>query len=249
VKGYWDNLRPLEKRMVVGVATMFFVILNAWFVFPHFSDWGRVQQRMAKARNLLNRYESEIKQMPFYEGQIRKLQGHESQPIALEDQAGHFADEIRSLATGIRIDSFPKIASRTNDAFFWEQIAAIGVSGKEQQLVDFLYNLGVGDSLVRVRDLTLRPVMPARQELSAGVKLVASYQKKAALKAAGPAAPPTGAQPPTAGPSAPATRPATTTTKSAVQTNKQPASGTKPIVPPGKPATNTNKPPSTTKRT
>jgi len=245
VKGYWDNLRPLEKRMVVGVATMFFIILNAWFVFPHFSDWGRVQQRMAKARTLLNRYEAEIKQIPFYQEQIRKLQGHESQPIALEDQSGHFGEEIRSLASGIRIDSFPKIVSRTNDAFFWEQIASIGVSGKEQQLVDFLYNLGASDSQVRVRALSLRPVMPARQELSAGVQLVASYQKKPPVKSAAAPAQTGPAQSPP-----PAARPATNAPRPSVQTTKQPPPGVKPAVPPGKPATTTNKPPAVnTKRT
>ena len=113
MKGYWDNLRPLEKRMVVGVAAMFFLILNAWFVWPHFSDWGRVQLRMDKARKLLNMYQAEINQMQTYETNIRKLQGQENQAIALEDQAGHFAEEIRSLASGVTIVSFPPIRART----------------------------------------------------------------------------------------------------------------------------------------
>src|SRR5439155_4400741 len=151
MKGYWENLRPLEKRMVVGIAAMFFVILNAWFVFPHFSDWGLVQERMFKARKKLALYEAEIRQMPTIEVGIRKLQGGESQPIPLEDQAGHFADEMRQQATaaGVTITSFPRITSRTNDAFFWEQIASPGVVGKKQKVVDFLYNLGFGDSLIR----------------------------------------------------------------------------------------------------
>jgi len=245
MKGYWDNLRPLEKRMVVGVAAMFFLILNAWFVWPHFSDWGRVQLRMDKARKLLNMYQAEINQMQTYETNIRKLQGQENQAIALEDQAGHFAEEIRSLASGVTIVSFPPIRARTNDAFFWEQTASIGVSAKEQQLVDFLYNLGAADTLVRVRDLTLKPELPARQQLSAGIRLVASYQKKAPVKSAGSSAPATSAKS-----SPPAPQPASTAPRPAVQTTKQPAPGTRPVVPPGKPATPTNKPPaSINKRT
>ena len=39
MKTYLDNLRPLEKRVVVGVAVMAFVVFNLWFVVPHFSDW------------------------------------------------------------------------------------------------------------------------------------------------------------------------------------------------------------------
>ena len=43
-------------------------------------------------------------------------------------------------------------------------------------MVDFLYKLGAGASMVRVRDLTLQPDQP-RQRLTADIRLVASYQK------------------------------------------------------------------------
>jgi hypothetical protein len=243
VKGYWDNLRPIEKRMVVGIATMLFVVLNAWFVFPHFSDWGLVKQRMAKAQKTLHTYETEIRQKPFYEEWIKKLQGGDSQPIPLEDQTGSFADTIRSQAdaTHVRIVNFGRIVTRTNDPFFSEQTATITVVSKEQSLVDFLYNLGSFNSFIRVRDLTLRPEMPARQELNAGIKLVASYQKKAPARSA-PATQPGPAKAPAP---APSTAPAS---KSAAPATKQQVPAKKPIVPGSKPAT--NKPPeSTTKRT
>ena len=64
----------------------------------------------------------------------------------------------------------------------------ISVQSGEAQLVDFLYNLGSGNSLIRVRDLTLRPD-PPRQQLSGTVKLVASYQKNPPKKAAPAASP------------------------------------------------------------
>jgi hypothetical protein len=244
LKGYWDNLRPLEKRMVVGIAVMFFVILNAWFVFPHFSDMGQIQQRMIKARKLLTMYETEIRQKPKYEEGIKRLQGPESQPIPLEDQAGAFADTIRSEAdrNHVQIQNFGRIIPRTNDQFFWEQTATITVLSKEQNLVDFLYNLGsVG--LVRVRDLTLRPEMPARQQLSAGIKLVASYQKKTPSKtAASPAPAPAKTSIPTPQPAAPVPKPPASATKQS-PTTKIPSSA-------GKSAAPTNKPPaSTTKKT
>ena len=54
--------------------------------------------------------------------------------------------------------------------------------------MDFLYSLGSGNSLIRVRDLTLRPD-PPRQQLSGTVKLVASYQKNPPKKAAPAASP------------------------------------------------------------
>ncbi|MEI8291089.1 MAG: hypothetical protein WCH99_16610, partial [Verrucomicrobiota bacterium] len=74
--------------------------------------------------------------------------------------------------------------TRTNDVFFIEQVQNINVTATEDQLVDFLYKLGSGASMIRVRDLELQPD-PARQRLSANIRLVASYQKN---PAAAPAA-------------------------------------------------------------
>ena len=56
--------------------------------------------------------------------------------------------------------------------------------------LDFLYNLGSGNSLIRVRDLQLSPDAPARQQLGGTVKLVASYQKNLPKRVA-PATPST----------------------------------------------------------
>jgi hypothetical protein len=49
--------------------------------------------------------------------------------------------------------------------------------------VDFLYSLGAGNSLVRVRGLSLSPDAP-RQNLRVSVTLVGSYQKKVPVRAA-----------------------------------------------------------------
>jgi len=243
LKGYWDNLRPLEKRMVVGIAVMFFVILNFWFVVPHFSDMGQVKQRMFKATKLLNMYQAEIRLKSKYEKGIQDLQGaSDSAPIPLEDQAGAFADTIRSQAdlNHVQILNFGKIIPRTNDQFFWEQTASITVLSKEQNLVDFLYNLGLGNS-VRVRDLTLRPEMPARQQLNAGMKLVASYQKKAPVPSSSPKASTPNPQPsaPPPGSSVPKPPPASTTKQQPV-TKKNPASD-KTAPPANKPPTPNSK--------
>ncbi len=49
--------------------------------------------------------------------------------------------------------------------------------------MDFLYKLGSGASMIRVRDLELQPD-PPRQRLSANIRLVASYQKNSTAAAA-----------------------------------------------------------------
>ena len=107
----------------------------------------------------------------------------------------HFASTIQSQAAqaGVAIQSTGKQMPRTTpDSFFLELSQVIVVQSREQQLVDFLYNLGSGNSLIRVRDLTLHPDQ-SHQQLAANVKLVASYQKnpmaRSATAPAQPAAP------------------------------------------------------------
>jgi hypothetical protein len=66
----------------------------------------------------------------------------------------------------------------TSNAYFMEQSENLALECSEKQLVDFLYNLGSGLSLIRVRALSVQPD-PSHQRLSTRVTLVASYQKRA----------------------------------------------------------------------
>ena len=82
---------------------------------------------------------------------------------------------MQAAQSGVAISSSGKIQSDTNQ-FFVELSQNVNVVSKEQSLVDFLFNLGSGNSLIRVRDLGLQPD-PPRQQLMASIKLVASYPK------------------------------------------------------------------------
>jgi Tfp pilus assembly protein PilO len=181
------NLRPLEKRLVVAVGAVLFVVLNAWFVWPHFSDLGQAQDRRAEALKKHQLWQLEVDQVPSYQRQIRELES-EGQAVPPEDQHHQFSLAIteQGARSGVNVTSTSKQVVRTNQ-FFLELTQQISVQSREAQLVDFLYNLGSGNSLIRVRDLTLNPD-PPRQQLSAKVKLVASYQKSAPRKPASPAA-------------------------------------------------------------
>jgi Tfp pilus assembly protein PilO len=189
MKRYWDNLRPLEKRLVAGIGVVVFILVNLWFVVPHFSDWGKVQARNAKAQLTLRTYQNEIAQKGTYERMLGVLEG-EGQNVPQEEQSTHFSSIIQSQAmqAGVAIQDYGKQNSATN-LFFLELSQTIRVQAREQQLVDFLYNLGSSNSLIRVRDLTLNPDQP-RQNLLATIKLVATYQKKPAVRAAAPVATP-----------------------------------------------------------
>jgi Tfp pilus assembly protein PilO len=170
------NLRPFEKRLVVGVGILLFIVLNAWFVIPHFKDWRRTKSQIAEARVKLEKFNTSIGQMPDLEKKIKAMEG-QAQTLPLEDQATEFLRviQVQQARAGVAVANTTPHKPQTNQ-FFLEQSATLRVTAPESQLVDFLYGLGSGDSLIRVRDLTLRPDQP-RQQLDATVQLVASYQK------------------------------------------------------------------------
>ena len=184
------NLRPFEKRLVVVVAAVLFVVLNAWFVFPHFSDLGLAQERRVDALKKIDRWQAEIKQVPAYQRQVREMES-EGQSVPAEDQQNQFsrAIQMQQAQSGVNITSTSKQTVHTNQ-FFLELTQQVSVESGEAQLVDFLFNLGSGNSLIRVRDLALHPNAP-RQQLSGNVKLVASYQKNPPKKTAPAASPAT----------------------------------------------------------
>lgn len=181
------NLRPSEKRLVVVVGTVLFFVLNWWFVWPHFSDWARVQARMEKARRSLERYQREVANTNAVARAVRQMES-EGYAVPLEEQFLHFSSTRESVASqsGVNISQTSKITTRTNQ-FFLELTQNISLQTKEAELVNFLYSLGSSNSLIRVRDLSLRPDAP-RHHLNATIKLAASYQKKPAARA--PAAKP-----------------------------------------------------------
>ena len=179
MKKYFAHLRPLERRLAVGVLVIVIVVLNAWLIWPHFSDWGNLQRRLDGARQKLVLYQTTITQRTNYEAQVKSLEG-QGEFVAPEDQAINFMRTIQSqsAASGISGVNYSRSTMLTNE-FFVEQFQNIGLTATDGQLVDFLYKLGSGSSMVRVLDLELQPDN-ARQHLNANIRLVANYQKKQA---------------------------------------------------------------------
>ena len=177
MKKYFEQLRPMERRLVVGVAVVLLIVLNAVFIWPHFSDWGHLRTRLDQARSDLDRNQKASAQIPALTAEVKKYES-EGQFVAPEDQGINFMRTIQmqSAQSGVQLQNTSRQITHTNDAFFVEQIENINVLATEEQLVNFLYKLGSGASMIRVRDLELQPDAP-RQRLNAQIRLVASYQK------------------------------------------------------------------------
>jgi hypothetical protein len=179
MKKFFAQLRPLERRLAVGVLVVFILVLNWVFIWPHFSDWSNLRRRLDVAQQKLQLYQTTISQASNYQAQVK---GFESQGefVAPEDQSINFLRTIQSqaLASQVQLGNSSRQTTRTNDAFFVQQIQNINVTATDEQLVDFLYKLGSDVSMIRVLDLELQPD-PPRQKLNANIKLVASYQRNA----------------------------------------------------------------------
>ncbi len=194
MNGYWQTLRPFEKRVVVGIGALFFVVLNLLFVIPHFSDLANEQWRREVAKGKLEKFQNEIAQTNAYLRGLRELEG-EPQDVAPEEQSAQFETVVISQAnqSGAHVLSSSPIKTTTNQ-FFLEKTKSLNAQATETNLVSFLYGLGAGSSQIRVRDLNLRPDQP-RQQLVAVMTLIASYQKKAPVKTAAATSPSRGISP------------------------------------------------------
>jgi Tfp pilus assembly protein PilO len=179
------NLRPQERRLVVIVAIVVFVVLNLLLVLPHFGDWGKLQQRTVDARRTRARYQEELKKEAEYKREVDRLQSM-GDYIASDQQALELMGEVRTraAATGLNVQRWdPKStagSARTN-SFFDETTLTISFVAEEKALVDFLWELSGQGSLTRVRTMNLRRD-PTQMRLAGDITLVKSFQRKPGAK-------------------------------------------------------------------
>ena len=210
---YFARLTSLERRFLVGVVVIVFLVLNLLFVWPRFGDWSNAKKRLENARQTLAAFQAEIQQKTNYQAQVTSMED-EGERVLPEDQTIEFLRTInaQALQSGVNIVGTARQTGQTNQ-FFLEQAQSITVQSGEKQLLDFLYNLSSRSSMIRVSGLSVHPD-PPRLQLSANITLVASYQKKSAARAAAPKA--------AAASSAPPSNPAPATTNAATAKSATP---------------------------
>jgi Tfp pilus assembly protein PilO len=193
------NLRPQERRLVVGVIIVVFIILNVWLVWPHFGDWGRFKGDLEKAHENLRKYSAKIAQVEGPNGfraRLKKLEGEGEQNIVADEQEIQLLRTVQNQVqqSKIMVSGYSPVtrssSGQSTNEFFEEQSIKITVNTGEKELVDFLLNIGAGGSMIRVRDLDLRPADQNRYRLQGSITLSANYQKKSAAKPAAAVAKP-----------------------------------------------------------
>jgi len=186
------NLAPAERRLVVIVAIVIFVVLNFWLVIPQFGDWAKNDQRAKDARVKLQSYKTEIAKESAYKKELNELES-QGGSVATEEAALRLSQEVNSQAalSGVTITAITPLqqqgtGGKTN-AFFQETAVTVNINTSEKELIEFLYRLADKEMLIRARSMQLSPD-PSRMRLQGPIRLVKSFQRKPPVKAATPAA-------------------------------------------------------------
>ncbi len=177
------NLRPQERRLVVMAVAVLAVVLHFWFVQPYFKEWGQVNAELEKTGRTVKTYQAEIARTNEYEAKRLKLEIQGSSlPAEQQAQPSILSDKILEVAkqSGFNAGNMTPLGrsrSKTNEFFEEQAINLIVNPSAPQELVDFLYAIGSGDLLVRVKELSVSPD-GSQTKLMGSMKLVASFQKK-----------------------------------------------------------------------
>jgi Tfp pilus assembly protein PilO len=179
------NLRPQERRLAAAIGLGLFVVINVVWVWPHFGDWNQLQNRQDSAQRKYDMYRREIGRTNSYMVKLRELE-HMGSIVVPEEQE---LDLVRRIDTDARAKGLyvmnlsPRQSGTTQtNSFFEEQDVQMHATSDGEQLVNFLIGLTSSNSLIRVKDMMLKPADPTVTKLDEAITLVASYQRKAPAK-------------------------------------------------------------------
>jgi Tfp pilus assembly protein PilO len=173
------NLRPQERRVLVIVGLIIFVVLNILFVQPLFGQLGTAENALEKSKRTRAKYEAEIAKAPNFERIEARLKKEGSEVLSEELQLQRIVNN-QAIAAAVQVSRSTPVTrtqiGRTNQ-FFEDQGLTIDFTSGGKELVDFLVGMASGNSMVHVHDMTLRTVAGGTR-LGGTILFAASYQKK-----------------------------------------------------------------------
>ena len=184
------NLRPQEKRLMVVIAVVVFLVVNFVGVRPYFKDLGPVQDQMAAANKSvaehLEKIGKDTEPKNGYQAQLKAIEKNQG-GIITSSSAIQLQTTImtQSAATGVTVSSYSQVNTASvgpggSNDFFEVQSININLDSPEKELVDFLVNIGGDSSMIRVRGMNLHPADANRYRLKGELTLNASYRKSPA---------------------------------------------------------------------
>jgi len=182
------NLRPGERRLIVLVGIVTFVVLNFWFVWPHRNDWKTAREGLDDARWKLAEYQDTVDQLKATSDRLSEVETGGSALLA-DTESVHLLRTIQTLTTKheVNVNRYePQTENSlgTNNFFIERTLPIQYISTKDTNLINFLISVGSDESLIRVRDLSIKPD-PSRTALVGRITLVASYRGSGDSKKSG----------------------------------------------------------------
>lgn len=182
--GFIDRLqlRPQERRIVVAGAIVLFLLLNLWFVWPHFGSLSQHQSKRLANEKTLQQYQQETGRTNDYLARLTELE-KEGSGILDADSANTVQRALTALgqANGMALPFNPvPLTARTRTNEYFEQItfSANLPPTLPNPLVTLLTSIASNNIVMRVRELDLKPSDASRTKLSGSLKVVASFPKK-----------------------------------------------------------------------
>lgn len=168
---------------MVIVGMVIFVLLNMWFVWPLFNDWGMTRNEIEKHRATLERYKREIAQRPRYEARQKELETTGSQMLQNENDLQRIV-QAQAAASGIQIVRGPVPISTTGktNQFYQEIAVSLEFTSGGKEVVDFLVGVAAQNAMIRVREMRLSPDQ-TQQRLRGNLQFVGNFQQKAPTNA------------------------------------------------------------------
>jgi hypothetical protein len=188
------NLRPQEKRVLVGLAVVVFVVLNLVLVVPRFKDYGILKKELAATKDTIDKYNrfiyKDTNSVDGYQKVLKDLsKAPEGKVSSTEIQLEQTVTR-EAAANGLFIQTIQNVASQVigssgqSDKFFARQSVRVTIQATEDALVKFLYDVGNDPAMIRVWELQLNPADNNRYKLNATMLLTADYQKEVPTNAA-----------------------------------------------------------------
>jgi len=171
------QLRPQERRLLVLGAAILFVVLNLWFVWPHYGELGRVQAAIRRQERTLDTFRAELARTNDYATQLQALE-IDGVGVLDRDKDLNLMNTVQAQMTssGVSHTSLTTASGGTNQ-FFEQRTLSITLNPTPPEaLVRFLVSLATNQVVLRVKELDLKPD-GTKTKLSGSIRIVASYQR------------------------------------------------------------------------
>ena len=175
------NLNAFERRLTVVVGMAIFLVINMVFIWPRFSEWGEIRAKNEKANQRLRTFQAQLNKGRALKNRLTELENSGSDVIPAE-RANQLITTIQQKARDSNLP-FPNVrpvrtgtVDNNEEKFFEQKAYSLTVNTDSKELIDFLVAIGSDDSVIRVRDLDLKPEPPKNNRLICNMTLVANYQ-------------------------------------------------------------------------